>query len=173
MERCGWRVSDFCKLASMNESTTILFYPHWFLWAQTYTIYCTKVKSACLNINGHKKLFDCEVSCKYKCVKQCNKHNVRVSRKANVIFKKHILVDAHLFMDLLEEGNLLLQTLNASLQVQPGQSSTVNILETRKRHKQSVSKKKHRKNCYYKNEWDLVESMKEVTETQCLFYCKL
>lgn len=33
-------------------------------------------------------------------------------------------------MDLLEEGNLLLQTLNASLQVQPGQSGIVNILDT-------------------------------------------
>lgn len=33
-------------------------------------------------------------------------------------------------MDLLEEGNLLLQALNASLQVQPGQSGIVNILDT-------------------------------------------
>lgn len=33
-------------------------------------------------------------------------------------------------MDLLEEGDLLLQTLNASLQVQPGQSGIVNILDT-------------------------------------------
>lgn len=32
-------------------------------------------------------------------------------------------------MDLLEEANLLLQTLNASLQVQPGQSSIINILD--------------------------------------------
>lgn len=35
-------------------------------------------------------------------------------------------------MDLLKEGNLLLQTLNASLQVQPGQSGIVNILEAQK-----------------------------------------
>lgn len=35
-------------------------------------------------------------------------------------------------MDLLEEGNLLLQTLNASLQVQPGQSGIVNILDENK-----------------------------------------
>ncbi len=35
-----------------------------------------------------------------------------------------------LFMDLLEEGDLLLQTLNASLQVQPGQSGIVDILDT-------------------------------------------
>lgn len=34
----------------------------------------------------------------------------------------------HLFMDLLEEGNLFLQTLNAPLQVQPGQSGIVYIL---------------------------------------------
>lgn len=33
-------------------------------------------------------------------------------------------------MDLLEECNLLLQSLNPSLQVQPGQSGIVNILET-------------------------------------------
>lgn len=41
-------------------------------------------------------------------------------------------VDAstNLFVDLLEEGDLLLQTLNAPLQVQPGQSSIVNILDT-------------------------------------------
>lgn len=36
-------------------------------------------------------------------------------------------------MDLLEEGNLLLQTLNASLQVQPGQSGIVNILDAKKK----------------------------------------
>ena len=35
-----------------------------------------------------------------------------------------------LFMDLLEEGDLLLQALDASLQVQPGQSGIVNILDT-------------------------------------------
>lgn len=33
-------------------------------------------------------------------------------------------------MDLLEESDLLLQALNASLQVQPGQSGIVNILDT-------------------------------------------
>lgn len=33
-------------------------------------------------------------------------------------------------MDLLQESNLLLQALNASLQVQPGQSGIVNILDT-------------------------------------------
>lgn len=32
-------------------------------------------------------------------------------------------------MDLLEEGNLLLQALDASLQVQPGQRGVVHILE--------------------------------------------
>lgn len=32
-------------------------------------------------------------------------------------------------MDLLEEGDLLLQALDASLQVQPGQRGVVNILQ--------------------------------------------
>lgn len=40
-------------------------------------------------------------------------------------------------MDLLEEGNFLLQTLNASLQVQPGQSGVVNILDAEKKRKPS------------------------------------
>ena len=35
-------------------------------------------------------------------------------------------------MDLLEEGNLLLQTLNAPLQVQPGQSGIVDILDEKR-----------------------------------------
>lgn len=33
-------------------------------------------------------------------------------------------------MDLLEESNLFLQGLNASLQVQPGQCGAINILDT-------------------------------------------
>ena len=37
-----------------------------------------------------------------------------------------------LFVDLLEEGNLLLEALNAPLQVQPGQSGIVYILDTNK-----------------------------------------
>lgn len=43
-------------------------------------------------------------------------------------------------MNLLEEGNLLLQALNASLQVQPSQSGIVNILDTTQK----------QNNCYHK-----------------------
>lgn len=35
-------------------------------------------------------------------------------------------------MNLLEEGNLFLQTLNTSLQVQPSESGTVHILDKRR-----------------------------------------
>lgn len=44
-------------------------------------------------------------------------------------------------MDLLEEANLLLQTLNASLQVQPGQSSIINILDMKTETCQITNKK--------------------------------
>ena len=38
-------------------------------------------------------------------------------------------------MDFLQEGNLLLQALNAPFQVQPGQSGTVNILNSNRKQK--------------------------------------
>lgn len=38
-------------------------------------------------------------------------------------------LSTNLLVDLLEEGNLLLQALDASLQVQPGQRGIVHILE--------------------------------------------
>lgn len=41
---------------------------------------------------------------------------------------KGIIGPTDLLVDLLEEGDLFLQALNAPLQVQPGQSGTVDIL---------------------------------------------
>lgn len=79
------------------------------------------------------------------------------------------MTDADLFMDLLEEGNLLLQTLNASLQVQSGQSGTVNILETTKQNILSVKDNKEKTALITK----MNSVNKEGSDLNTLFYCKL
>lgn len=53
-------------------------------------------------------------------------------------------------MDFLEEGNLFLQALNAPLQVQPGQSGTVNILQTSTQQENAFRQRQMTKNLLYK-----------------------
>lgn len=43
--------------------------------------------------------------------------------------ESQLILSTNLLVDLLEEGDLLLQALDASLQVQPGQCGVVHILE--------------------------------------------